>query len=88
MTPLERLFAVADDANGIGTKLDIRKWTFLNTDLVVHVHRVPDGEWIGIRAETNYGPDGIGTTIGTLFDEGGAVGAIQQSVLVRPRPAR
>lgn len=86
MTPLERLFAVADDANGIGTKLDIRKWTFLNTDLVVHVHRVPDGEWIGIRAETNYGPDGIGTTIGTLFDENGAVGGIQQSVLVRPRP--
>jgi acyl-CoA thioesterase len=54
----------------------------------VHVHRVPDGEWIGIRAETNYGPDGIGTTIGTLFDESGAVGAIQQSVLVRPMPGR
>jgi hypothetical protein len=85
MTPLERLFAVADNANGIGTKLDITKYTFLNTDLVIHVHRVPDGEWIGIRAETNYGPDGIGTTIGTLLDERGAVGAIQQSVLVRPR---
>jgi hypothetical protein len=40
------------------------------------------------RAETNYGPDGIGTTVGTLFDETGAVGSIQQSVLVRrgPRP--
>jgi hypothetical protein len=88
MSPLERLFAVADDANGVGTKLDIRKWTFLNTDLVVHIHRIPDGEWIGIRAETNYGPDGIGTTIGTLFDEAGAVGAIQQSVLVRPRPPK
>jgi hypothetical protein len=88
MTALERLFAVADDANGIGTKLDVRKWTFMNTDLVVHVHRVPDGEWIGVRAETNYGPDGIGTTIGTLFDESGAVGGIQQSVLVRPLPAR
>ena len=50
-------------------KLDITKWTFLNTDLAVHVFRVPDGEWIGIRAETSYGPDGIGTTIGTLFDE-------------------
>ena len=86
MTPLERLFAVADDANGIGTKLDIGKWMFMNTDLVVHVHRIPEGEWIGIRAETNYGPDGIGTTIGTLFDESGAVGAIQQSVLVRPMP--
>lgn len=85
MTPLERLFAVADDANGIGAKLDIGKWTFLNTDLVVHVHRVPEGRWVGIRAETNYGPDGIGATVGTLFDERGAVGSIQQSVLVRRR---
>jgi hypothetical protein len=88
MTPLERLFAVADCANGIGTKLEIGKWTFMNTDLVVHVHRIPEGEWVGIRAETNYGPDGIGTTIGTLFDESSAVGAIQQSVLVRPMPGR
>lgn len=88
MTPLERLFAVADDANGIGTKIDITKYTFLNTDLAVHVHRVPKGDWIGIRAETMYGPDGIGTTVGTLFDLDGAIGAIQQSVLVRPRPTR
>jgi len=86
MTPLQRLFAVADCANGIGSKLNIRKWTFLNTDLAVHVFRIPEGEWIGIRAETSYGPDGVGTTIGTLFDERGAVGAIQQSVLVRRRP--
>ncbi|HYB81232.1 MAG TPA: thioesterase family protein [Mycobacterium sp.] len=86
MTSLQRLFAVADCANGIGSKLDITRWTFLNNDLVVHVHRIPDGDWIGIRAETNYGPDGIGTTVGTLFDETGAVGSIQQSVLVRRRP--
>lgn len=88
MTPLQRLFAVADDASGIGAKIDIRQWTFLNTDLVVHIHRVPEGSWIGIRAETSYGPDGIGTTLGTLFDEQGAVGAIQQSVLVRRRQSR
>jgi Thioesterase-like superfamily len=86
MTPLERLFAVADCANGIGTKIDTAKWTFLNNDLVVHIHRIPDGEWVGVRAETNYGPDGIGTTVGTLFDETSAVASIQQSVLVRPRP--
>jgi hypothetical protein len=85
LTPLERLFTVADDANGIGSSLDIRKWTFLNTDLVVHIHRIPVAEWIGIRAETNYGPDGIGTTVGTLFDEEGALGSIAQSVLMRRR---
>jgi hypothetical protein len=88
MTPLERLFAVADDANGIGAKLQPNEWTFLNTDLAVHVFRIPKGEWIGIRAETSYGPDGVGTAIGTLLDERGAVGAIQQSVLVRRRPQR
>jgi Thioesterase-like superfamily len=88
MTPLQRLFAIADDANGVGTKLDIRKWTFMNTDLVVHIHRVPEGDWIGIRAEANYGSDGIGTTVGTLFDMSGAVGSIQQSLLVRPLPTR
>jgi|GEM_PF-4465282 len=86
MTPLQRLFAVADRANGTGSKLDIAKWTFLNNDLVVHVHRIPEGQWVGIRAENNYGPDGIGTTVGTLFDETGAVGSIAQSVLVRRRP--
>jgi hypothetical protein len=82
-----RLFAVADATNGIGFRPDITGWTFLNTDLAVHIFQVPDGEWIGIRAETNYGPDGIGTTVGTLFDEGGAVGNIQQSVLVRRPPS-
>ncbi|WP_299563232.1 thioesterase family protein [uncultured Mycolicibacterium sp.] len=85
LTPLQRLFAVADCANGIGTRLDTRDWTFLNTDLVVHLHRVPAGEWIGVRAETAYGPDGIGATLGTLYDETGPCAAIQQSVLVRPR---
>lgn len=85
MTPLERLFVVADCANGIGSKLDITKWTFLNTDLAVHVFRIPAGDWIGIRAETSYGPDGIGTAAATLFDQQGAVGTIAQSVLVRRR---
>lgn len=50
------------------------------------MHRVPVGEWIGIRAETMYGPDAIGSTVGTLFDLDGAVGSIAQCVLVRPRP--
>jgi hypothetical protein len=85
MTPMERLFAVADCANGVGSKIDITKWTFLNTDLVVHIHRILEGDWVGVRSETNYGPDGVGTTVGTLLDEQGSVASIQQSVLVRRR---
>jgi len=55
------------------------------TDLVVHIHRVPEGEWIGVRAETRYGRDGVGASVGTLFDEQGSVAAIQQAQLVRRR---
>jgi hypothetical protein len=85
-TALQRLFCVADVANGMGSRMDVRKWTFLNTDLTVHLHRMPRGEWFGIRADTSYGPDGVGTSTGTLFDEHGPIAAIQQAQLVRPRP--
>jgi acyl-CoA thioesterase len=85
MTPMERLFAVADIANGMGSGLSLGDWTFLNTDLTVHIHRVPEGEWIGVQAENHYGRDGVGVSRGTLFDEHGAVAALQQAQLVRRR---
>lgn len=85
MTPMERLFAVADIANGMGSRLPVTEWLFLNTDVVVHVHRIPEGDWIGVRAETHYGRDGVGVSRGALFDEQGPVAAIQQAQLVRRR---
>nr|WP_296767216.1 thioesterase family protein [Rhodococcus sp. (in: high G+C Gram-positive bacteria)] len=86
MSPLERLFSIADIANGIGAKLDLDKWTFLNTDLTVHIFREPEGEWVGLAAETSTGPDGHGMSAGVLHDQRGPVGRIAQTVLVRPRP--
>jgi acyl-Coa thioesterase superfamily protein/acyl-CoA thioesterase superfamily protein len=88
MTPLERLFTVADMANGLGTRVEMLDWMFMNTDLVVHIHRIPEGEWVGVQAETNYGPDGVGVSAGTLFDQCGAVAKIQQAQLLRPRIER
>lgn len=85
MTPIERLFSVADVANGMGTRLPPAEWLFLNTDLAVHLHRVPEGEWIGVRSQTSYGSDGVGASVATLFDERGAVASIQQAQLVRRR---
>ena len=37
MTPLQRLFAVAAVANGMGSRLSVTEWLFLNTDLTVHI---------------------------------------------------
>ncbi|MDJ0394975.1 thioesterase family protein [Rhodococcus sp. G-MC3] len=86
MSPLERLFTVADIANGIGAKLDLDRWTFLNTDLTVHIFREPEGEWIGVAAETSTGASGYAMSAGVLHDEHGPVGRIAQTVLVRARP--
>ncbi len=85
-TALESLFAVVDSANGIGSPLDVREWTFLNTDLSVHLYREPVGEWTGIAASTDVGPDGVGLCSAVLHDELGPVGRSAQILLVRPRP--
>lgn len=85
---LDRLMSVADVANGVGSKLDPRSWTFLNTELTVHLFRAPtyrDQDWVGVAAEMSVGPDGVGTTAGVLYDETGALGRITQNVQVRPR---
>lgn len=85
LTPAQRLFTVADIANGMGSRLDPSRYTFLNTDLAVHIHRMPAGDWIGVRSENHYGADGVGVSRGMLFDEDGPVAAIQQAQLVRLR---
>lgn len=69
---------MADIANGMGSRLPVTEWLFLNTDIVVHMHRSPEGDFIGVRAETHYGRDGVGVSRGTLFDEQGPVAAISR----------
>lgn len=82
LTPLQRTMAIADIANGVGAVLEPHQWRFLNTDLVAHIHRLPVGEWIGVTAGASIGPDGIGTTAGTLYDETGPIGRTLQALLI------
>lgn len=84
-SPLQRLMATTDSANGIASALDFTRWLFLNTDLTVHLHRRPAGEWIAVDAETAIGPEGAGVCSGVLYDESGAVGRSSQILTVRPR---
>lgn len=84
-SPLQRLALVADSANGVAAPLDLRHWLFVNTELTLHLHRAPVGEWMGVDARTVVGPSGAGTVAGVLFDEHGHTGRCAQSVVVRPR---
>ncbi|MGI5500953.1 thioesterase family protein [Lentzea sp. CA-135723] len=84
-TPEERLFSVVDSASGVSSRVDIRKWYAINTDLTVHLHRRPAGEWIGMDARTTIGPDGVGLATSVVHDATGPVGATAQALFVRER---
>jgi len=81
-TPLQRLTAVADSANGVGARLDPTRFTFLNTEVTLHLHDAPHGEWFGIEAESSIGADGVGMSAGVLHTPTGPVGRVAQALLV------
>ncbi len=84
-SPLQRVFTVADSGSGVSNVLDPRRWLFINTELTVHIHREPVGEWIGLDAATTVGPRGSATALSTLHDVEGPVASGAQALLVRHR---
>ena len=86
MTELQRLAMVVDCANGAGAALDPEQFVFMNTDTVVHLHRLPIGNDFALRARGSIGPDGIGVTTADIFDRQGFIGTSAQTLLVQRRP--
>jgi hypothetical protein len=84
-SPLQRVLIAADSGNGIAVVLDPERWTFVNADLTVTLHRPPAGEWIGLDAHTTIEPTGVGLTVTRLADERGPIGVGLQSLVVDPR---
>jgi Thioesterase-like superfamily len=87
-SPLQRVMIAADSGNGIAVVLDSRRYTFVNADLTVYLHRAPVGEWVGLEAVTIPEPTGIGLTRSRLWDLEGSFGWALQSLLVEARPAK
>ncbi|EHR61779.1 thioesterase family protein [Saccharomonospora cyanea] len=84
-SPLQRVFTVADSGSGVSNVLDPRQWLFINTELTVHIHREPVGEWICLDAATTVGPRGSAVALSTLHDVEGPVASGAQALLVRHR---
>jgi hypothetical protein len=84
-TPLQRVLVAADSGNGVSAALDWRRFLFVNTDLSVHVYRMPAGEWVCLDARTFPEEHGVGLADTALYDEQGRIGRAAQTLLVRPR---
>jgi Acyl-CoA thioesterase C-terminal domain/Acyl-CoA thioesterase N-terminal domain len=84
-SPLQRLLLVADSASGVAVVLDYARYTFVNADLTVALHRLPEGDWICLDASTVAEAHGVGLTRARLWDARGALGVSLQCCLVEPR---
>lgn len=85
LSPLARVAGAADFGNGIGAALPYDRFTFLNADLTVYLHRLPAGEWVCLDAATWPEADGVAVAESALFDERDRIGRSLQSVLIEPR---
>lgn len=85
-SPLARVMIAADSGNGVAVVLDPRRYTFVNADLSVYLHRPPAGEWVCLEAITLPEPTGVGVTRSRLWDLDGPIGWALQSLVVEARP--
>jgi hypothetical protein len=84
-SPLARAVAAADFGNGVSRIVEFDRYLFVNTDLTVHLHREPAGEWVLLDARTRLEPHGAGLAHSVLSDEHGPLGLAAQSLFVAER---
>ncbi len=85
ISPLVRVAAAADFGNGVSAPLPFDSWLFINPDLTVHLHRMPQGEWVALDTHCYVEPNGVGQSNTELFDEVGRIGHGNQSLLLDSR---
>ena len=81
------LMGMVDTANGIVSRQQpLKGWAFPNLDLQIHLHRLPQGKWLGIEAVQQFGNDGVGITSAVLHDVHGPFGRSEQILTLRKLP--
>ena len=85
MSPVQRLMCCVDSASGVSAALDPASWSFLNTELTVHVLRPPVGDWVCLDAETTMGGGSVGMATSLVYDAQGLVARSAQALLIAPR---
>jgi hypothetical protein len=82
MTPFVKLATLADMSNGNSQALDPREWLYVNPDITLYAHRMPVGDWVGMRSAAHQHDHGIGLADTRVFDCDGPLGRINQAQLL------
>jgi hypothetical protein len=81
-TPFQRVAAAADFGNAIAASFGQGRYACINADLTITLHRLPEGEWVGLEPSIFPEPNGIGVSESILYDDSGRIGLGVQNVLI------
>lgn len=84
MGALARVVALADWATGLSRPawVDAHGVAFPNPEISLHLHRRPEGEWLGVDSTPHWNSSGLGLTASDLYDEAGYLGRASQPVVL------
>jgi len=85
LTPLVRAGLFADFGNGLAPIVRPDQFSFLNADISLHLARLPQGEWLNLKARTLAGGNGLAVTCTEIGDSLGQAGWSHQSLIIEPR---
>lgn len=86
LTPFSRLAFVGDITSSL-THWGTGGLRYINADYTVTASRLPDGEYLGLAAQSHYGTAGVATGSATLFDQHGPIGTSSALALAQPADA-
>jgi hypothetical protein len=82
------IFAVADNAQPFSLgdfRHALSGYAFPNIDIAVHASRPVAGGWIGVKARSDWRPEGMGLTDSELYDAQGRLGHACQTIVLVPQ---
>jgi hypothetical protein len=86
LTPFTRLAFVGDITSSL-THWGTGGLRYINADYTVTASRLPDGEFLGLAAQSHYGTAGVATGAATLFDRHGPIGTSSALAVAQPADA-
>ena len=86
LTPFTRLAFVGDVTSSL-THWGTGGLRYINADYTVTASRLPDGEYIGLAAQSHYGTAGVAAGSATVFDRHGPIGTSSALALAQPAEA-
>jgi acyl-CoA thioesterase len=83
--PLTRLAATSDFGSPLGHIRPSEDVGFINADISLHIHRLPEGEWICLEAEGTAQETGLGLVETRVHDVHGPIGRVCQAIMINRR---